>query len=370
MAKYNIAVLPGDGVGPEVVGEALRVLKEAQQIVTGFELDTQSHDVGCAQYLKSGKAITDAVYDDCEAAHAILMGAMGQPAPGQFVLDESGTEVSGQVMFRIRFGLSLFAGVRPIKSYPGVPSALAGNDRKIDFVVLREQCEGLFASYGGGCVLDEEVATDTQIITRKGVERVAEFGFKLAMSRNGRVKDGKKLVTLADKSNVFRSFAFMRKVFNEVARQYEGKVTGENAIIDAMSLWLVQQPEDYDVILFENMHGDILSDMAAAFVGGMGMAPSGDIGWEHAMFQPAHGTAPTVVGKGAANPTATILSGKMMLEWLSERHNDAILKEAAALIEKAVYGTFVKGVRTADVGGAASTRQFTDEVIAQMRVSA
>ncbi len=369
MAKYNIAVLPGDGIGPEVVGETLRVLKEVQTIVTGFELDLQCYDVGCTQYLKSGSAMSDAVYNDCAAAHAILMGAMGQPAPGKFVLDENGTEVTGHVMFRIRFGLSLFAGVRPIKLYPGVPSALAGHE-KIDFVVLREQCEGLFASYGGGSVLYDELATDTQVITRKGVERVTEFGFRLAQSRNGRVKDGKKLLTLADKSNVFRSFAFMRKVFNEVARKWEGKVDSETTIVDAMSLWLVQSPENYDVILFENMHGDIISDMTAAFVGGMGMAPSGDIGWDHAMFQPSHGTAPTIIGTGAANPTATILSGRMMLDWLSGQHQDPALKKAAELIEKAVYNTFVKGIRTPDVAGTASTTQFTDEVIAQMRSSA
>ena len=364
--KYNIAVLPGDGVGPEVVGEAVRVLEEVQKIVTGFELDMQKYSVGSNQYLKTGVVMTDEVYKDCESAHAIMLGALGQPAPGQSVLDENGTEVTGRVMFRIRFGLSLFAGVRPIKLYPGVPSALAGHD-KIDFVVLREQCEGLFASYGGGSVLYDDLATDTQIITRKGVERAAEFGFKLAMSRNGRVKDGKKLLTLADKSNVFRSFAFMRKVFNEVAKKYEGMVASENTIVDAMSLWLVQHPEDYDVILFENMHGDIISDMAAAFVGGMGMAPSGDIGWDHAMFQPSHGTAPTIIGKGIANPTATILSGKMMLAWLGERFDDANLNKAADMIEQAVYNTFVKGIRTPDVAGTASTTQFTDEVIAQLR---
>ena len=366
MSRYSIVLLPGDGVGPEVTKEAARVLQEAQRIVSGFDLDMQSHDVGSNQYLKTGAAFSEDVYKECERADAILMGAMGQPAPGQSVLDEHGTEVTGHVMFKVRFGLDLFAGVRPLKLYPGVPSALAGH-KNIDFVILREQCEGLFASYGGGTVVRDLLATDTQVITRAGMEKVAHFAFKLAMSRQGRVKDGKKLVTCADKSNVFRSFAFMRKVFNEVAAEYAGKVASENAIVDAMALWLVQQPEDYDVILLENMHGDIFSDMAAAFVGGMGMAPSGDIGLEHAMFQPSHGTAPTIIGKNVANPTASILSGRMMLDWLGDRHNDDALKRAAAIIEQAVYNTFAKGVRTPDINGNASTVTFTDEVIAQMR---
>ena len=138
-------------------------------------------------------------------------------------------------------------------------------------------------------------------------------------------------------------------------------------MIDALALKLVQHPEDFDVIMFENMHGDIMSDMAAAFVGGMGMAPSGDIGWEHAMFQPAHGTAPTIAGKGIVNPTAAILSGKMMLEWLGKRHSDAALLRAAALIDQAVTNTFAAGVRTTDIAGNASTAQFTNEVVRQMR---
>lgn len=365
MKDYKIALLPGDGVGPEVTREAERVLKAAEDVTAGFSLDMEPYDVGCAQFEKSGTAISEEAYRACEQADAIFMGAMGQNSPDRMTLDANGTEVSGHVMFKLRFGLDLFAGVRPIKLYPGVPSALAGHD-KIDFVVLRESCEGLFASYGGGIYCRDYVATDTQVITRMGTEKVSEAAFGLAASRNGRVRDGRRMVTLADKGNVFRSMAFMRKVFAEVARKYEDSVQSQNLMIDALALLLVQHPEDFDVILFENMHGDIMSDMAAAFVGGMGMAPSGDIGLEHGMFQPAHGTAPTIVGKGIVNPTAAILSGKMMLDWLGDRSQDETLKKGAQIIEQAVYDTFLKGVRTRDVGGAASTREFTDEVITQI----
>ncbi len=366
MNKYAIAGLPGDGTGPEVYGQALRTLSAAQEQVGGFALDVQTYDAGVGQYQKTGCAITEEVYRDCEAADAIFMGAIGQPRDEALTLDKNGTEVSGQVMFKLRFGLDLFAGVRPIKLYPGVPSALAGHDA-IDFVVLRESCEGLFASYNGGIICRDYVATDTQVITRMGAEKISDYAFQLAQSRNGRLRDGKKLVTCADKGNVFRSFAFLRRVFAEVAQKYAGGVAAENLMIDALALKLVQHPEDFDVIMFENMHGDIMSDMAAAFVGGMGMAPSGDIGWEHAMFQPAHGTAPTIAGKGIVNPTAAILSGKMMLEWLGKRHSDAALLRAAALIDQAVTNTFAAGVRTTDIAGNASTAQFTNEVVRQMR---
>lgn len=365
MKDYKIALLPGDGVGPEVTQETVRVLKAAEERVTGFLLDMESYNVGCAQFEKTGTAISEDVYRACEQADAIFMGAMGQNSPDRMTLDVNGTEVSGHVMFKLRFGLDLFAGVRPIKLYPGVPSALAGHDT-IDFVVLRESCEGLFASYGGGIYCRDYVATDTQVITRMGTEKVSEAAFRLAMSRSGRVRDGRRMVTLADKGNVFRSMAFMRKVFAEVAHKYKDRVESQNLMIDALALLLVQHPEDFDIILFENMHGDIMSDMAAAFVGGMGMAPSGDIGLEHGMFQPAHGTAPTIAGRNMVNPTAAILSGKMMLDWLGDRSDDVSVKKGAEIIEQAVYHTFLKGIRTRDVGGMASTREFTDEVINQI----
>jgi 3-isopropylmalate dehydrogenase len=178
------------------------------------------------------------------------------------------------------------------------------------------------------------------------------------------------MVTCSAKWNVFRSFAFFKKIFDEIADKYEGQVLRDYAIIDALTLWMVQQPENFDVIVTENMFGDIISDMAAGFIGGMGMAPSGDIGAKHAMFQPSHGTAPTIAGKGIANPTAAILSGKMMLDWLGERHHNDAAKKAAALVEDAVAATIVQGTKTRDIGGNASTAAFGDAVVASLEALA
>ncbi|MDR1827903.1 MAG: isocitrate/isopropylmalate dehydrogenase family protein [Methylobacteriaceae bacterium] len=372
MKKYGIAVLPGDGIGPEVVAECTKVLKALQGHIGGFELDLQHYDVGVSRFLKTGVAMSDSDFKACRDADGIILGAVGMPSPDlPMVVDKNGTEVSGHVMFRLRFDLDLFAGVRPIKLWPTVPSALAGHEN-IDIVLVRENTEGLFASYGGGIVLKDQLAADVQIITREGCEKVFDFAFKLAMNRKGRLgegrlSDGKKVVTCAQKANVFRSFAFFKKVFGEVAQKYAGEVMEDYAFIDALTLWMLQTPEKFDVVVSENAHGDIISDMAAAFVGGMGMAPSGDIGLEFAMFQPAHGTGPTIAGKGIANPTATVLSGKMMLEWLSDKHNDPTLAAAAVLLDKAVYNTFAKGVKTSDIGGTASTSAWGDEVVAQLR---
>jgi len=363
MRKYNIALLPGDGVGPEVVKEGEKVLRAVSKVV-GLELDFQEYYVGNQRYLELGEVLPEQTFQDCKAADAILMGAIGLPRAGMKpVTDKHGTEVTGHLMFKLRFDLDLFAGVRPIKSFPGVPSALAGKDRKIDLIILRESTEGLFSSYGGGGVVNDACAYDTQIITRKGTERAARYCFELALGRNGRPADGKKLVTCTHKGNVFRSFAYMTKIFNEVAEEYKGSVDSELCMIDALTLLMTQRPENYDIILAENMHGDIISDMAAAYVGGMGMAPSGDIGYEHGLFQPSHGSAPTIAGKGLANPTGTILSAKMMLAWLGRRYDDAALTQAAQLIDDAVYQTFLEGVRTSDVAGSASTSMFGDTVV-------
>lgn len=368
MKTYKIALLPGDGVGPEVIREAERVLRAVEDVTKGFSLDIQEYYVGNQRYLELGEVLPEETFQDCRAADAILMGAVGIPKAGmETVTDKSGTEVTGHLMFKIRFDLGLYAGVRPIKSYPNCKSALAGHNRKIDFVVFRESVEGLFASYGGGGVVRDVCAFDTQIITRVGTELAAKYCFEMALKRSGRVLDGKKLVTCAHKGNVFRSFAFMKKVFGEVAEQYEGRVAADYAMIDALTLWMTQQPEQFDVILAENAHGDIISDLGASYVGGMGMAPSGDIGEEHAMFQPAHGTAPTIAGQNIVNPTGTILSGKMMLEWLADRAGDEALRKGAKLIDDAVYNTFASGCLTVDVGGTAKTSEFGDEVVSQIK---
>ena len=232
----------------------------------------------------------------------------------------------------------------------------------IDLVIVRESTEGLFASLGAGIVLGDEVATDTQIITRRGTERVVRAAFELAR-RRGKPRPR---VTCVDKANVLRSFAFFRTVFDEIAAGYPD-VAADHLYVDAAALELVRRPERFDVIVTENMFGDILSDLAAGLIGGLGMAPSADLGDRHAVFQPCHGTAPDIAGKGIANPVATILSCAMLLEHLARTRHDDDAGRAGLLIEHAVAAVLAEtAVRTADIGGGSSTRQVTEAVVARL----
>lgn len=360
--KFQIATLPGDGIGPEIMKEGMKVLQAAEEVVTGFQLDFEQYDAGAGHFLKTGDVFPHSSYTACKDSHAIFLGSMGIPE----VVEEDGTEVQGKVILRLRFDLNLFAGVRPVKLFRGVNTPLE-NKQEIDLVVVRENTEGLFASFGGGSNISDDVVADTMMISRKGTEKITDYAFQLAKKRNGRVLDGKKVVTCCDKSNVFKSYAFFRKVYDEVAERYKEEINTDYAYMDAMALWLVQKPQHYDVIVTENLFGDILSDLAASLVGGMGMAPSGDIGYDYAMFQPAHGSAPTIAGKGIANPVATILSGAMMLDWLGDKYDVKEAKVAARLIEKAVENTFETGIRTSDLGGKSSTSQFGDAVVKQLQ---
>ncbi|MEX2558779.1 MAG: isocitrate/isopropylmalate family dehydrogenase, partial [Pirellulales bacterium] len=250
------------------------------------------------------------VLDDCLAADAVFLAAIGLPD----VRMPDGTEAAPLMMVGLRRAMGLHAALRPIKLYPGVPCPLGDVATGIDFVIVRENLEGLFASFGGGAMVGDAVATDTLVITRDGTTKVCETAFRLAARRGGRPLDGKKLVTGVDKANVFRSFAFFRKVFQDVAVQHPN-VAAESTYVDAASLYMVQNPQAFDVIVTENQFGDILSDLGAALVGGLGLAPSAEIGEYHGLFQPSHGTAPQLAGKDVANPLATILSGAMLLDW-------------------------------------------------------
>jgi len=272
-----------------------------------------------------------------------------------------GTEIAPQLDLREKLGL--YAGVRPVRSIPGVPSPLADpRSREIDLVVVRESTEGLFASRGTGTVEGDQVARDTMVITRAGSERVHEFAFRLAERRRERGRPG--TVTCVDKANVFRSMAFFRKVFDEVAARHPG-IEARHHYVDATALDLVRKPWIFDVLVTENMFGDILSDQTAALMGGMGMAPSGDIGDEHALFQPCHGSAPDIAGQGKANPTAAILSAAMMLDWLAHRHADARLGQAAAGLERAVDAAYAPGkLRPFELGGGDGTAAIRDAVLA------
>jgi len=341
---FEIAVMPGDGIGNEVMDAALHVLDAVE---TRYGIGTRRDMIpgGAHHYRDTGVAMSEDGFARAGKAHAILFGAMGWPE----IRYPDGTEIAPQLDLRFRF--ELFAGVRPIRAIPGVPVALADPRAKgIDLVILRESTEGLFASRGKGEVIDDREARDTQIITRATTEQLTAFSFELAR-RRAKQKGRTGKVTLIDKANVFRSFAFMRKVFDEVAARYPD-VTAAHHYVDATALDLIRRPWDFDVMPTENMFGDILSDLGAGLIGGMGFAPSADIGQGNAMFQPSHGSAPDIFGKRIANPTAMILSAAMMLDWLGARHGSPAAETAAAAMTKAVDLAFGGGrVRSYDIGG-------------------
>jgi 3-isopropylmalate dehydrogenase len=373
---FHIAVLPGDGIGIDVTAEAVRVL---QAVPGDFTLKFTTHESGALCYQRTGNDLPAETIDACRKADAVLLGAMGHPD----IRKPDGTELTPQVT--LRNILDLYAGVRPCKLYPGARTPLANvKPGDVDLIILREQTEGLFASQQGGIVLGDQLATDTLVMTRRGIERICEFAFRLAAERSKprdersdsrgsdpreslRSSRGLPKVTCVDKANIFKSYAFFRKVFDEVASRHPS-IARQHAYIDAQALHLVQKPQDSDVLVTENMFGDILSDLAAGLIGGMGMAPSGDIGDHHAVFQPAHGTAPDIAGKGIANPIAAILSAGMMLDWLGRRHQHADLVRGAASIERAVAEVLAEGkTLPVDQGGSATTQAVGQAIAARVR---
>ena len=361
-ATYRVAALPGDGIGPEVLAAALTVLRAAGE-TGGPKLDFAEYEAGAGLYRRTGEALPAAVLDECLAADAVFLAAIGLPD----VRVPDGTEIQPVMMVGLRRALGLHSAVRPIKLYPGIRSPLRDVGAGIDFVILRENLEGLFASVGGGAVVGDAVATDTIVVTRDGTARACETAFRLAAARNGRPLDGKQLVTCVDKANVFRSFAFFRRVFGDVAARHPG-IAADATYVDAASLYLVQNPQAFDVIVTENQFGDILSDLGAGLVGGLGLAPSAELGDRHALFQPSHGTAPQLAGKNVANPLACILSGAMLLDWLGQTRRDPAAAAAGRRVEAAVAKVLAEGtVRTPDLGGTAGTREVGEAVARAVR---
>ena len=352
MNTYRVAVVGGDGIGPEVTACALEVLEAACRAVGGFGLEFMDAPAGAGVYLLTGEALPAASLAACRSADAILLGACGLPG----VRYPDGTEIIPQVTLRIV--LDLYAGIRPARLLRGVPSPLAGPP-EVDFVVVRESTEGIFASLGCGIVLGDAVATDTQVITRRGTERVVRAAFELARRR----ARPRPRVTCVDKANILRSFAFFRKVFDEVATGYPD-VQADHLYVDAAAMEMVRTPGRFDVLVTENLLGDILSDLAAGLVGGLGMAPSADVGESHAVFQPCHGTAPDIAGRGVANPLAAILSAAMLLDHLADVRGDEAPRAAAARIESAVQSAVLAGdALTADLGGTVRTREAAGAVV-------
>ena len=354
---YEIAVVLGDGIGPEVCRPTIDVLKAA--LGKSRFLRFIEYPGGANHFLKTGQALPDETLEGCRKADAILHGAAGLPG----VLHPDGTEAGQDFSLKLRFTLDLYANVRYIKLFDGIASCLRNAPPvKIDYVIVRENVEGLYASRGGGVNLRDMVVSDSLIITRQGTERIARFAFNLARKRNGAPADGRRRVTVCDKANVLRSYAFFRKVCTEVARDYPD-VELEYVLVDAMTAHMVARPDHFDVVVTENMFGDIISDLGAATVGGLGISPTAELGDGHGYFQAAHGSAPDIAGKGVANPTGTILSGALMLDWLADRHRDPFLAKTAAKIRAAVADLFSQGaILTRDLGGTATTGDVAESI--------
>jgi len=355
MRELSIAVFPGDGIGREVMAPCLAILDEVASRTGGFGLRFDSYEAGAGHYLQTGVALPEEALDAASAADAILLGAMGHPD----VRYPNGTEVVPQIDLRDRF--QLYAGLRPVRVLPGVRIPLGDpRARDIDFVIVRESTEGLFAARTESRREGEEAVLDTMRITRRGSERLFRAAFALAQRRRRPSRQPK--VTCVDKANVLPSMAYFRRIFLECAARYPD-VAADCMYVDAAALRLVRSPWDLDVLVTENMFGDILSDLGAGLMGGMGMAPSADVGDAHAVFQPCHGTAPDIAGRGLANPTAMFLSAAMMLDWLGDRRALPACHRAAAALTRAVEAAFADGALVpVEHGGTAGTTEIAERV--------
>ena len=350
MDQIKIGVIPGDGIGPEVVAEGVKVLREIEHRLEGVQFELRELDVGAARYLRTGEVLSLDTLEAFKDYRAILLGAIGLPD----VRLPNGTEIAPQLDLREQ--LDLYCGIRPAYLYHERHSPLKGYRKgEIDFVIFRENTEGLFSSRQQPYVPNAEAVSDALKVSRKPSERIFRAAFQAAKHRRG-------LVTLVDKANALPSMAFFRRIFDEIAQEFP-EVRTERLYADAAVFHLLRRPQSFDVIVTENFLGDLLSDLAAALVGGMGMTPSADIGHQLAVFQPCHGSAPDIAGRGIANPTATILSVAMMLDWLG--HLETM--RGARMIRRAVENLFDELPNaTADLGGSFTAAQMGDQIIGRL----
>ncbi len=331
---YSIAVIPGDGIGPEVVAEGLKVLRAVSQKF-GFDYHLEHFDLGGERYLRTGEILPEAVLERLKKMDAIYLGAIGHPEVKPGVLEQG-------ILLKIRFELDQYVNLRPVKLYPGVETPLKEKrPEDIDFVVVRENTEGAYLGAGGVHKkgTPDEVAVQEAIHTRKGVERCIRYAFDYCRRRNRKRK-----VTLCGKTNVL-TFAFdlWERTFRDVAREY-GDIETDYAHVDAICMWMVKNPEWFDVIVTDNMFGDIITDLGAMIQGGLGIAAGGNINPEGvSMFEPMGGSAPKYTGKGVVSPLAAISACQMMLENLGE-------EKAAQEIERAVMKVVREDVRNLSAG--------------------
>ncbi len=358
--RFGVAVIRGDGIGADVVDATIAIMEAARKKIGGFTLDYDDLLAGAGYFAETGVDIAPGAEEAAAAADAILLGAIGLPS----IRHSDGTEIAPHLRLRDQF--QLYAGVRPVKQYPNAPQRLADpRAANVDFIVLRESTEGLFysaAAHNRSEDFGKDDVRDTLRITRATTEKLHDFAFGLARKRKARGHKG--MVTCVDKANVFRSMAFFREIFDERAAAAPDIESG-HAYVDAMALDLVRKPWDYDVLVMENMFGDILSDLGGGLVGGMGIAPCGEIGDSHGLFQPAHGSAPDIMGQDKANPLAAILSGAMLLDYLAERSGNNALAVAAELIDQSVdRGFAAKQIRPMEFGGDQGTKDLTTQLLA------
>ena len=355
--EFKVTVFDGDGIGPEIMAPTLTVLDAVTACAQSFSLSYEPVPAGAGWFEKTGESLPSDSIEAARRSDAILLSAMGLP----HVRKPDGTEMVPQI--DLRFELDLFAGVRPVFTFENGPQVLSDpRAAKLDFVLVRESTEGLFAHKDEGVVTDNLYATEQLRITREVSEKLFDFSFRLAQSRAKRLKRPAKLMCV-DKANVFRSFWFFREIFNERALNFP-QVETSAMYVDALAMKMVQSPWELDVLVTENMFGDILSDLGAGLMGSLGLAPSADIGLQHAVFQPCHGSAPDIAGQGIANPLAMILSAAMMLEWLGDERN---CSEASGcglrLRNAATRAAALPEGRTGDLGGKANTESVAQSVI-------
>jgi tartrate dehydrogenase/decarboxylase / D-malate dehydrogenase len=355
MAQYRIAVIPGDGVGNEVSAEAIKILYAVAEKYE-FGVETENFDWGCDYYLEHGKMMPDDMLDILEGFDAIFLGCVGDSS-------KVSDHISLTLLLAIRKGFDQYINLRPITLYPGVTTLIkTASPKTVDMVVVRENTEGEYAGLGGFYMpgSPDGFALQTAVFTRKGCERVIRYAFELARKRRKLTDDtAVGMVTNCTKSNALNySMVFWDSVYQKVAGEYPDIKT-DTALVDAMTMWFIKNPEHFDVIVGSNLFGDIITDLGAMLQGGMGFAAGGNINPERrhpSMFEPIHGSAPKYAGKAVVNPIASIESIRMMMEHLGE-------EQAAKDIQDAVLNVLASGeVRTSDMGGTNRTYEVGDAV--------
>jgi len=334
--KYKIALIPGDGIGPELTETTLCVMDAVQE---KFHLDIEFAELeaGDACLAKHGVALPEETVNIIRSSHACLKGPVG--------------ETAADVIVKLRLMFDLYANIRPIKSYPNCPCLRSD----IDLVFVRENTEDLYKGFE--FMLDRDTAIGLRVITRRGSERIVRKAFDLAIRRNK-----KKRVTAIHKKNVMKvTCGLFAEVSRQVAKDYPS-IAFDEQYVDAASMRLIKEPQNYDVLVTTNVFGDILSDEAAQVIGGLGMAPGANIGDAFGLFEPIHGCAPTRVGKHTANPCSMIFAAKMMLEWLSERHDDQLCMKASEAIEAGVIQALQKKLTVLDLGGKLKTIEMGEAI--------